>query len=395
MDAPRDEKTRQTHAKKHPLRDAPKLLSGSRLRQVTISDMSSVHSRPGDSGRKRRTPGLVLLGLLVLMPGCAGTTPSDREVWAEVDGTPIYRDQVEKHYHSRMAPGTDAGSEEQALSLKLNILNELINDQVLLAHAAHSQITVSEAEVDTKVTELESPYSKEEFQKKLGEEGLDLSDLRRQVRQSLLIEKLINKEITSHIAVADSEIAAYYERNQSNFNVPETEYHLAQIEVTPAADPGLRNLKNDDATTPEAARRKIEKLYARLRAGEDFAVMAQEYSEDPKTASGGGDMGFVPASSLDSNPQLKRALHSLKVGQISPILRTAEGFHIVKLLGREEPGQHRVSDPQVQSAIRRALMNEKEELLKAAYIEDLRNRAKVKNFLAERIVAGGSGTAAK
>ena len=71
------------------------------------------------------------------------------------------------------------------------------------------------------------------------------------------IEKLINKEITSHIAVADSEIAAYYERNQSNFNVPETEYHLAQIEVTPAADPGLRNLKNDDAATPEAARRKI------------------------------------------------------------------------------------------------------------------------------------------
>ena len=89
----------------------------------------------------------------------------------------------------------------------------------------------------------------------------------------------------------------------------------------------------------------------------DFAVMAQEYSEDPKTASGGGDMGFVPASSLDSNPQLKRALHSLKVGQISPIIRTTEGFHIVKLLGREEPGQHRVSDPQVQSAIRRALID--------------------------------------
>jgi peptidyl-prolyl cis-trans isomerase SurA len=333
-----------------------------------------------------------VLALVATLAGCARKAPSDREVWAEVDGAPIFREEVEKRYRSRMAPGSDAGSEEQALSLKLNVLNELINNQILLAHAAHSQITVSEAEVDTKVAQLESPYSKEEFQRKLSEQGLDPNDLRQQVRESLIIDKLINKEIASRLTVTDGEIAAYYERNRASFDVPETHYHLAQIAVTPTAEPKLRNLKNDDARSPAAARRKIQMLYIQLQAGADFAVVAQQYSEDPKTASGGGDMGFIPASSIATNPQLNHAVESLKVGEISPIIQTSDGFHIIKLLGREEPGQHPISDPQVQSAIRRTLTSEKEELLKAAYIEDLRNHAKVANHLAEKIV-GGSGTA--
>ena len=338
--------------------------------------------------------GLLILGLLTLLTGCARQAPSDREVWAEVDGKPIYHDQVDKYYHTRMAPGSDPGSEEQALSLKLNILNELISKQILLAHASHSQITVSEAEVDTKIAQLESPYSKQEFQKKLGEQGLDRSDLEQQVRESLIVEKLINKEISARLTVSDGEIAGYYERNRGSFNVSETQYHLAQIEVTPAADPQARNLKNDYAGSPAAAQRKIEKVYARLRAGADFALVAQEYSEDAKTASGGGDMGFIPASALEANPQLKRAVSSLKVGEVSPVIQTREGFHIVKLLGREDPARHPLSDPQIQSAIRRTLTSEKEELLKAAYIEDLRNRAKVVNYLAQKIVAG-QGAAAK
>lgn len=336
---------------------------------------------------------LAVAAVASLLPSCARKAPSDREVWADVDGTPIFRDEVEKHYRGRLTPGSDAGSEEQALGLKLNVLDELINNQILLAHAAHSQIAVSEAEVDTKVAQIESPYSKEEFQGKLSNQGLDLNDFRQQVRETLIIQKLINKEIASRVTATDAEIAAYYERNRTTFDVPETHYHLAQIAVTPQAEPQLRNLKNDDARGPAAARRKIEKLYSELRSGADFATLAQEYSEDARTAPGGGDMGFVPASSLRANGPLLRALSSLRVGEISPIIQGPDGYHIIKLLGREEPGQHPVSDPQVQNSIRQTLMSEKEELLKAAYIEDLRNHAKVMNYLAEKIVAG-TGTAA-
>ena len=337
--------------------------------------------------RDRRVAALLILGSLAMLPGCARNASPDHATCAKVDGQPILREEVERIYHSRMTAASEGSSPEQALSFKLSILDELINKQILLDYASRSRIAVSEAEVDTKMGELQSPYSQDEFLKKMKEQGVELNDLRREVRQSLIINKLINKDIVSRITITDAEIAEYYARNKASFNVPETEYHVAQIEVTPRAEPEVRNLKNDDAKSPQAAARKVQALYARLRTGEDFAKVAQEYSEDAKTAAAGGDMGFIPASSLNSNLPFKEALNSLKVGQISGILQTPVGYHILKLLGREEAGQRPLSDPEVQSAIRQTLTNERQQLLKAAYIEVLRNKVKVTNYLAEQILS--------
>jgi len=335
------------------------------------------------------------LGLcFAALVSCHKTSPPGADVWAQVDGKPIYRDQVERYYRGRTAPGSDPVSPGQALSLKLNILAELINNHILIDHASHSQVTVSEAEVDKRVEQLQSPYSKEEFSKRLNDQGLNVAELRDELRQSLIIEKLINKEIVSRVSVSDADIAGYYQRNRSNFDVPETQFHLAQIAVTPGPDRDLRNTKNDNAKTPADAERKIQALYAQLRAGGDFAALAANYSEDAKTSSGGGDMGFIPASALKNSP-IGPAIASLQVGQFTAPIRGPDGYHIIKLLGREEPGQHPLSDPQVQAAIRRTLQNEKTELLKAAYIEDLRNRSKVINYLAQRIVAEGPDASIK
>lgn len=336
----------------------------------------------------RHARAAALLACLVVLPSCVNRKPVvGQEVWAEVDGQPIYHEQVERLYHSRTTQGTDAATAEEASSFKLNILNELINNQILVMHASHSRITASEAEVDAKVGELKSPYSPEEFQKKLQEQGMDNEGLRKEIRENLILTKLINKDIIAHITVTDAEIAAYYQKNKGNFNVSETTYHMAQIEVTPGPDAEIRNLKNDDAKTPAAAEHKIQALYEGLAHGEDFATVAQNYSEDPSTAAGGGDMGFIPASGL--NAALKQVVNSLKVGQVSPIIRSNVGFHIFKLLGMEEAGQHTLTDLRVQSAIRQTLRNEKEQLLKAAYIETLRNRSKVVNHLAEEVVKAG------
>src|SRR5262249_44960288 len=155
---------------------------------------------------------------------------------------------------------------------------------ILVMHASHARITASEAEVDAKIGELKSPYSNDEFQKKLQEQGLDSEGLRKQVREGLILTKLINKDIISHVTVTDAEIAAYYEKNKANFSVNETTYHIAQIMVTPRADPEIRNLKNDDAKTAAAAAHKVQALYEGLARGEDFATVAQQYSEDPSTA---------------------------------------------------------------------------------------------------------------
>ena len=323
---------------------------------------------------------------VVLMPACKPKPVGSGDVWAQVDGHPIFCSQVEKIYRSRVGSTGEAGDPEEALSYKLNILNELINNQILLAHAAQSGITVSESEVDTKMGQLKSPYSQEQFAQKLKERGIGEDDLRDEVRTTLTVNKLINRDISARVSVSDADISNFYQKNKASFDVPETEYHLAQVEVTPGSNNEVHNLKNDDAKTPEMAQRKIQALYAQLRSGQDFTRVAQNYSEDPSTAMSGGDMGFVPESSLASNTALNRVVKGLKPGQISGIINTPSGYHIIKLLGIEQAGQHPLTDPKVQSQIRKTLQNEKEQLLKAAYIETLRDNAKVKNLLAEQIV---------
>lgn len=347
----------------------------------------------------RRTLGALALAAMLPLAwsGCSRHHIGNREVWAKVNGEPIYRDQVEGYYRSRRQENQDAGGEEQAESFKLNILNQLIDHRLLLDRAAEARIIVSPAEIDARLKEIRSPYSDEEFQSKLAERGLTASDLHAEVQQDLLIDKLINQEITSRVRVTEAEMKTYYQQNQARFEVRETQYHLAQILVTPGAGRDPQNLKHSAAKGPRQALRKIRMIYDQLRRGKDFPALATEYSEDPRTSPEGGDMGFIAASSLAAEPRIGQAVATLKQGEYSGIVRDRSGdFHIFKLLGREDAGRRDLSNPQVASSIRQTLTSEKEQLLKAAYIEMLRNRAKVVDYLADQIVhAGGDPEGAK
>lgn len=323
----------------------------------------------------------------LMFSACRWQSRAHREVWAEVNGHPIYRDQVESYYRRRLPGGQQAVSAEQALSLKLNVLNELIDNELLLERARKLAIVVPEAEVDHEIANLSSPYSPPDFQKKLSDEGLTPATLREQVRENLLVEKLLQHEITGRVAISPSDVEAYYRDHPGQFRIPETRYHLAQILVTLGRNPSLHNPKQSDAVGREAAERKVRMIEQQLRAGQDFAKLAAEYSEDPATVSGGGDMGFVSASSIASDPQLRLTVNAMRVGQLSGIVRDEKGdFHILKLLGREEAGLRPLSDPGVQKTIRDTLTTEREQVLKAAYLEDLRNHAKVNDELASHIV---------
>jgi peptidyl-prolyl cis-trans isomerase SurA len=153
-------------------------------------------------------------------------------------------------------------------------------------------------------------------------------------------------------------------------------------------DPNVRNLKNSKAQTDTEAKTKITDIETRLkRGGEDFSMLAQNYSEDPNSAPNGGDMGFVPASNLErANPELRKMVESLPPNGISQIIHTQDGYRILKVISREPAGQRDLNDPRVQQNIRDRLLNQKDQLLKAAYYEVARNNAKIQNYLAQSIV---------
>ena len=128
-------------------------------------------------------------------------------------------------------------------------------------------------------------------------------------------------------------------------------------------------------------------LVARIRQGEDFVMLAQNFSEDPSSATNGGDLGFVPESALDkANPEIRKAVQTVSPGQVTPIVKTSEGYRVFKIYSKEPAGQRELTDPRVQQNIRETLINRKDQLLKAAYYEVARNEAKVVNYFANRIV---------
>ena len=329
--------------------------------------------------------------LLAALAACNSQTGGD--VMATVDGRKIFRTDVDKYYDNNVAAAQQAPTGEQATALRLNILHQMIDDEILMRRAEKLGLLATEEEVDRKYNEYKSPFTPEEFDKRLKDKKITLADFKRDIRRSITVDKVMNKEVSSKISVSEQDISDYYNTHKGDFNLIEPTYHLAQIMVTPAPNPQAHN-QNDKAQNEAEARKKIQMIANRLDSGDDFATLAMKYSEDPETSGNGGDLGTVQESGLKgTDPATRDAVMKLKPGQYSPVIavvnpatRQAVGYRIVKLVSKEPAGQREFGDPRVQQAIRSQLHDRREQLLKAAYYEVLRDTAKVENFYAKKVL---------
>jgi len=334
---------------------------------------------------------------LVGVAGCRRTHGPD--VVATVNGKPIMRSEVEDLYQTNLGESQQQPSKEQADVVRLNVLRTLIDEEILMERAAKLNLTATDEEVDNQINEYKAPYTQEEFNKRLAEKHLTLDDMKRQIRRAKTEEKLFNKEINSKINITDADIAAYYNAHKSEFNLIEPMYHLAQIMVTSVPLPPQQqsiNLQNSKATNDSEAKKKIETLHNRLESGEDFGLLAQNFSERPDTASNGGDMGFVSETQLHASLDVYNAIAKLQPGQITEIMPVYDnahkqvGYAIFKLIDKQAAGQRELNDPRVQQTIRGQLRDARQQLLRNAYLEMLRDEARVENFFAEDVFKNGA-----
>jgi len=338
-----------------------------------------------------RSSAVLFASTLVLVAGCH-KGPQDGVV-ATVNGHPIQRTDVDKVYNAQLASNPQqVPSTDQADSLRLNILHELIVEEIVEQRAAKLNLTATDAEVDGKLAEMKAPYTEEQFQARLKASDHTLDDVKHDLRRSLTIDKLLNKEINSKITVTDADVAGYYNAHKAEYNLIENQYHLAQIQVTDQGAAQSGNLQGSKATSDEEARKKIQALKNRIDAGEDFGALAMNFSERQDTAPNGGDMGFVTESQMKGDPATYAAIMKLKAGQTTDILPLLDatshkpaGYSIYKLISKDAAGQRELGDPRVQQAIRQQLHDSRSQLLKSAYFEVLRDQAKVENFLADQI----------
>jgi len=223
--------------------------------------------------------GIVFLALAFVVSGC-NKEQTAGDVMAEVNGKKILRSEVEKYFANQTAGSPQQPTGEQAQSLRLSILRELIDNEIMMQRAEKLGLLATDEETDGKFNEIKSPYTQADFDKRLKERNISTDDFKRDLRRSLTIDKVLNKEIKSKINISDADVQAYYNAHKAEFNLVEPQYHLQQIVVTYHPDPRVRNLKNSKAQNEVEAKRKIQEIMNRLESGEDFGTVAMNWSED-------------------------------------------------------------------------------------------------------------------
>ena len=330
-----------------------------------------------------------VLALAVTVAGCSkeakAPATAGADTWATVDGRAITRDEVEKAFR-RTQDGAATLSPEEAMTMKLSILNEMILQDILLAKARALKIEVPDSELDAAYADRKKNMTDAVYEEELKKRNLAGPDMRESLRRELITKKLLDQEVVNKVAVSDQEVNDFYNANRAQFTVPEESYRIAQIVITPDRAPQQVNRTGNDATTPQEAAFKVRMVMERLKAGAQFTDVAMDYSEDPETAQRGGDLGLVPVSALNKAPEpLRKAVIGQKPGTVN--VASSGGIHtIVAVVAHEQAGERGLTTPGVKDGISGTLKQRKEQLLRTAYLSAARGDAEVTNHAARRVV---------
>ena len=313
--------------------------------------------------------------------------PVSSDVAATVNGRAVSYTALDRAIAQQFPAATLKVSADQTTQLRLEVLRALIDQEIMMQRAEKDGLLASDADVEAKFSEYKAPYTKEELEKLFEQRKMSETDFKAELRRQLTVEKLFAKEIGSHISISDKDLVTFYRANKANYNLPENTIHLAEIVVTPTPDPSVVNLKNSKAQNEAEAKEKITMIEAKLRQGDDFAMLASNYSEDDSAGSG-GDKGFIPESALEKGvaPELRRLILNMTPGQVSQVMHAPDGYKIFKLISREAAGQRTLDDPRVQEEIRQGLFNAKQQMLRAAFYEVARSEAKIVNYYAKSVL---------
>jgi len=245
------------------------------------------------------------------------------------------------------------------------IMNRMVEDLLVEQEAKKQGITVKEDDVMASINDIlaRRKMKLENLKAGLLKEGSSFEAYKEEVRNHLMKMRLATKEVRSKISVSDEEIGDYYSKHRDLYEGKEAVRLQQILLIVP---------KDADEETRERLRAEAEKILVQLKSGESFGLLAARFSQGP-AAQTGGDLGFVDKGTL--LPVVDEAAFKLKVNELSPVIESPIGFHILKVVDRRGKGVKSLAA--VREEIKEEITNEKMEKKLQDWIQELRKKSYV------------------
>jgi len=315
----------------------------------------------------------------------SATTPAGsvtENVAVTIDGVDILESEIEKLVKPQLEMLAKKSSqlppevtEQYARQLREQFLEQTIRRYLLDKKVKESNIAITDKEVMDMINEIASsqkePLSLEEFKKKMAEYGQSFDEVKEEIRSGLARNKFMEAKWAGKIDVTEEDARKYYDENPKQFETPE-QVGASHILIKPEfTDPNV-NPNADPNEAKAKARARIEGLLKQIKDGADFAELAKANSACP-SAPKGGDLGFFPRG--ETTPAFEKVAFETEIGQISEVVETEYGYHIIKVTGHKDAST--ISFDQAKDNIVQQLTEKKKSDIAEEYIESLKAQANI------------------
>ena len=285
------------------------------------------------------------------------------EVLARVDGESVTKKDFEQYISQMEMNAGQPVPKEQRNEIYRKALDQLVTIKVLTKEANSRAIKADDKAVDDQMQKIRSQFpSEEEYKKALASRGVTPEKLREDMRTESRINVMMDAEAAGGPAVTDAEIREFYEKNPDRFKQPEA---VRASHILLRVQPG-------DEAAKKKARASIESILKQAKAGKDFGDLARKHSNDA-SAQSGGDLGFFTRDRMV--PEFANAAFALKPGQISNVVETSFGYHVIKVIERRPASD--VPLEQVTEQVRQFLTQKRHQEKAEAFVKVLRSKSKI------------------
>jgi peptidyl-prolyl cis-trans isomerase C len=288
------------------------------------------------------------------------------QVLARVNGESIEKPEFDIAVKNLEARARAPIPTERRDEILRQVLDNLVNYHLLAQESRSRGVAVPDAEIDGRIQQIQQQFpNPDAFKKALEERGMTVDRLKQETRTGLMVSRMMEQEVGSKISVQEKDISDFYGKNKERFKQGEA-VHVDHILI--------RVPENADPPTKAKAKAQASAILRQVRAGGDFGTLARKNSQDPGSAAQGGDLGFVEHG--QTVPPFEQAAFALaKPGDVSDVVESGFGFHIIKLVAKRAPRDLPLTE--VSDQIKQFLTQQQQEEKSQAFIEHLKSKGKV------------------